>query len=129
MDFLPARCLRSQVHRRNFYLNEPDVMDVFFNHLKEQEVFVSEVLSKVVKMNQLSEEEQKIHTNAMHYKLFGNCFEHDKVRHHDHITGSSIEQYCNRYQPATKIGKDEMSRNKSQLLIMEVKRNSVTILM
>ena len=29
-------------------------MDVFFNHLKEQEEFVSDVLSKVVKMNLLS---------------------------------------------------------------------------
>ena len=66
-------------------------MDVFFNHLKEQEEFVSDVLSKIVKMNQLTEEEQKIHMKAKkNCKLCGNYFEHDKVRHHDHITGCGL---------------------------------------
>ena len=64
-----------------------DVMDVFFNHLKEQEEFLSDVLSKVVKMNPLTEEEQMIHIESKNCKLCGNYFEHDKVRHHDHITG------------------------------------------
>ena len=40
-----------------FTYSGPDVMDVFFNHLKEQEEFISYVLSKVVKMNPLTEEE------------------------------------------------------------------------
>ena len=61
-------------------------MDDFFNHLKEQEEFVSDVLVKVVNMNPLSEEEQKIHTEAKNCKLCGNCFEHDKVGHHDYVT-------------------------------------------
>ena len=39
----------------------PDVMVAFFNHLKQQEEFVSDALSKVVKMNPLTEEEQMIH--------------------------------------------------------------------
>ena len=34
-----------------FTYSEPDVMDAFFNHLKQQEEFVSDVLSQVVKMN------------------------------------------------------------------------------
>ena len=42
-----------------FTYRRPDVMDVFFNHFKEQEEFESDVLSKVVKMNPLTEEEQK----------------------------------------------------------------------
>ena len=33
---------------------------------------------------------------AKNCKLCGNYFEHDKVRHHDHITGCYIEPYCNR---------------------------------
>ena len=37
-----------------------------------------------------------IHTNAKNCKLWGNCFEHDKVRLHDHITGCYIGSYCNR---------------------------------
>ena len=37
----------------------PDVMDVFFNHFKEQEEFVFDVLSKIMKMNPLTEEDQK----------------------------------------------------------------------
>ena len=73
-----------------FTYSGPDVMDIFFNHLKEQEEFVSDALSKVVKMNPLTEEEQKFHTNAKNCKLYGNCFEHDKVRHHNHITGCYI---------------------------------------
>ena len=79
-----------------FTYSGPDVMDVFFNHLKEQEEFVSDVLSKVVKMNTLSQEEQQIHMEAKNCKLRGNWFEHDKVRHHDHITGCCIWPYCNR---------------------------------
>ena len=47
-------------------------------------------------MNTLSEEEQKIHMETKNFKLCGNCFEHDKVRHHDHITGCNIDPYCNR---------------------------------
>ena len=70
-------------------------MDVFFTHLKEQEEFVSDVLSKVVNMNPLNEEEQNIHTNAKNCKLCRNCFEHDQVRHHDHITGCYIGPCCN----------------------------------
>ena len=71
-------------------------MDLFFSHLKEQEEFVSDVLSKVVKMNPLSEEELKIHTEAKNGKLCGNCLEHAKVRHGDHVTGCFIGPYCNR---------------------------------
>ena len=71
-------------------------MDVFFNHLKEREEFVSDVLSKVVKMNHLTEEEQMIHMEAKNCKLCGKFFEHDKVRHHNHITGCHIGPYCNR---------------------------------
>ena len=77
-----------------FTYSGPDVIDVFINHLKEQEEFVSDVISKVFKMNSLSEEEQKIHSNAKNCKLCGNCFQHDKVRHHDHITGCHIGPYC-----------------------------------
>ena len=74
----------------------PDVMDVFFSHLKEREEFVSDVLSKVVKMNPLTEEEQRIHMEVKNCKLCGKYFEHDKVRHHDHIIGCYIVPYCNR---------------------------------
>ena len=69
-----------------FTYSGPDVMDVFFNHLKEQEEFVSDVLSKVVKMNSLTEEEQRTHMEAKNCKLCGNYFEQDKVRHYYHIT-------------------------------------------
>ena len=47
-----------------FTYSGPDVMDVFFNHLKEQEELVWDVLSKVVKMNPLTEEEQRTHMEA-----------------------------------------------------------------
>ena len=46
-------CLRvtqdSKYTEDMFTCSGPDVMDVFFSHLKEQEVFVSDVLSKVIK--------------------------------------------------------------------------------
>ena len=71
-------------------------MDVILDHLKEQEKFAYGVLSKVVELNPLSEEEQKIHTEATNCKLCGNCFDHDKVRHHDHVTGCYIEPCCNK---------------------------------
>ena len=71
-------------------------MNVFFNRLKEQEAFVSDVLSKVVKMNPLTEEKQMIHMEAKNCKLCGNYFEHVKVRHDDHIIGCYIVPYCNR---------------------------------
>ena len=47
-------------------------------------------------MNHLTEEEQMIHMEAKNCKLCGNCFEYNKVRHHDHITGCYIGPYCNR---------------------------------
>ena len=87
-------------------------MYVFFNHLKEQEEFVSDVLSKVVKMNPLTEEEQRIHMQAKNCKLCGNYFEHDKIRHHDHITACYIGPYCNRCNLQLKFrkGRNEKKR-------------------
>ena len=83
-------CLRvaqdTKYTRDIFTYSGQDVMDIFFSHLKEQEGFVSDVFSKVAKMNPLSEEEQKIHMEAKNCKLCGNYFEHDKVRH-DHVSG------------------------------------------
>ena len=38
-----------------FAYSGPDVFDIFFNHFKEQEKIVSDVPSKVVKMNPLTE--------------------------------------------------------------------------
>ena len=48
-------------------------MDVFFNHLKEQDEFLWDVITKGVKKNPLSVEEEKIHTEAKNYKLCSNC--------------------------------------------------------
>ena len=87
-------------------------MDVFFNHLKEQEEFVSDVLSKVVKMNLLAEEEQMIHIEAKNCKICGNYFEHDKVRHHDHITGYYIGPYCNRCNLQLKFRKGQNDKKR-----------------
>ena len=95
-----------------FTYSGPDVMDVFFRHLKEQEEFVSDVLSNVVKMNPLSEEEQKIHMAAKNCKLCGNYLEHDKVRHHDHITGCYIGPYCNRCNLQLKFRKERNDKKR-----------------
>ena len=103
-------------------------MDVFFNHLKEQEVFVSDVLSKVFKMNPLSEEEQKIHTNAKNCKLCGNCFEHDKARHHDHITGSYICPYCNIYNLRLKFREGRNDKKRKSTPYYGGERNSAAML-
>ena len=62
-----------------FTYSGPNVIDVFISHLNEQEEFVSDVLLKVVKMIPLSEEEQKIHTEAKNCKLCGNCLNMTKL--------------------------------------------------
>ena len=85
-------------------------MDVIFNNLKEQEVLASDVLSNVVKMNPLSEDEQKIHTNAKNCKLCDNRFEHDKVRHNDHIHWTILQLM----QPATII-QERMKRQETKV--------------
>ena len=45
-------------------------------------------------------------------KLCGIYFEHDKVRHHDHITGCYIGPYCNRFNLQLKFrnGRNEKKR-------------------
>ena len=87
-------------------------IDVFFNHLKEQEEFISDVLSNVVKMNPLTEEEQRIHMEAKNCKLCGNWFEHDKVRNHDHITGCYIGSCCNRWNLQLKFWKGQNEKKR-----------------
>ena len=59
-------------------------------------------------MNPLSREDQKIHIEAKNCKFCGNCFDHDKVRHRDHVTGCYIESCCNRCNLQLKFRKEKM---------------------
>ena len=92
----------------------PDVMDIF-NQLIKLEEFATDVLSKAVKISPLSEEEQKIHTNAKNCKLCGNCINHDKVGHHNDVTGRCIDPCsirCN-LQLKFRKGRNDEKRNSS----------------
>ena len=74
-------------------------------------------------MNPLTEEEQKIHTEANNCKLCGNCFEHDKVRHHDHITGCYIGPYCNRCNLQLKFRKRRNDKKRKSAPFNHGERN------
>ena len=104
-------------------------MDVFFDHLKEQEECVSDVLSEVVKMNQLTEEEQMIHMEAKianFVVIILNMTKSDIMITLQDVTldPTAIDATCN-----LNSGKDEMIRNESQLIIMEAERNSAAMMM
>ena len=45
-------------------------------------------------------------------KFCGNYFEHDKVRHHDHITGCYIGPYCNRRNLQRKFRKGQNDKKR-----------------
>ena len=73
-------------------------MTVFYEHLKDQEAYIKEVLSEKLHMNQLSPKE------LIRHALSKQCTQCDtvynkknrKVRHHNHETGAYIGPCCNK---------------------------------
>ena len=111
-----------------FTYSGPDVMDVFFNDLKEQE-FASDVLSKVLKMIQLAEKskgstwKQRIENFVV---IMLNMTKSDIMITLQDVTlnPTAIDETCN-----INSGKNEMIRNENQLIIMEAEGNSPAMIM
>jgi hypothetical protein len=81
------------------------VMEKFFEHLADEEIKISEILSQENDMLPLTHEEKFHHKRATCCPLCENEFNKDedgfrvdnkKVHHHDHITGQYIGPYCNK---------------------------------
>ena len=56
---------------------------------------------------------------AKNCKLCGNCFEHDKVRHHEYITGCYIGPYCSRCNLEVKYMKGRNDKKRKSNLYYE----------
>ena len=72
-------------------------MTVFYEHLKDQEACIKEVLSEKLPMNQLSPEELIRHVSSKQCTQCDTVYnkENRKVRDHDHETGAYIGPYRN----------------------------------
>ena len=73
-------------------------MTVFYEHLKDQEAYIKEVLSEKLPMKQLSSEELIRHVSSKQCTQCDTVYnkKNGKVRHHDHETGAYIGPYCNK---------------------------------
>ena len=67
-------------------------MTVFYEHLKDQEAYIKEVLSEKLPMKQLSPEELIRHASSKQCTQCDAVYNKKnlKVRHHDHETGAYI---------------------------------------
>ena len=73
-------------------------MTVFYEHLKDQENYIREVLSEKLPMKQLSPEKLIRHASSKQCTQCDTVYSkmNLKVRHHDHETGAYIGSYCNK---------------------------------
>ena len=96
-------CLRvAQVPEHNgklFTYSGDNVMTVFYEHLKDQESYIKEILSEKLPMKQLSPEELIRHVASKQCTQCDTVYNkmNLKVRHHYHETGAYIGPYCNKY--------------------------------
>ena len=66
---------------------------------------------------------------AKNCKLCCNYFEHDKVRHHDHITGCYIEPYCNRCNLQLKFRKERNDKKRKSTHYYGCRKKSAAMMM
>ena len=73
-------------------------MTVFYEHLKDQEAYIKEVLSEKLPVKQLSPEELIRHASSKQCTQCDTVYnkKNGKVKHHDHETGAYIGPYCNK---------------------------------
>ena len=96
-------CLRvAQVHKHNgklFTHSGDNVMTVFYEHLNDQEAYITKVISEKLPMKQHSPEELIRHASSKQCTQCDTVYDKNiwKVGHYDHETGAYIGPYCNKF--------------------------------